>query len=172
MKLTNDNPIELLLKTSELLNSSNKGFKKEFQVVKVKATPNSEKDREKGFQNIANWFANRFLTHYGALKVVISDSEVVYYFCISNSITELLDAKRLLINGTRCTFESVEILPIMQGSEAVVVHDLSSLLIVQSDMLALLAKRHKVVGKKSWSILCDKLPPIAVRKYLTTETES
>ena len=155
-----------------MLNSANKGFKKEFQVVKIKVTPKSEKDRELGFQHIANWFANRFLPHYGALKIVLSDSEVVYYFCISNSITELLDAKRLLINGTRFTFGSAMIMHMVQGSEAVAVHDLDSLLVVQSDMMATLAMRHRVVGKKSWSVLCDKLPPIAVRKYLTTETES
>ena len=171
MNLTEDNPVELLLKTSALLNSSNKGFKKEFQVLKIKVTPKSEKDREIGLQNIANWFANRFLPHYGALKVVISDSEVVYYFCISNSITELLDAKRLLISGTRFTFESAMIMHMVQGSEAVVVNDLDSLLTVQSDMMATLAKRHRAVGKKSWSILYDKLPPIALKKYLTTETE-
>lgn len=169
MKTSNENAAEMLFKTSELLNSVSQGFKNDFQVIKLKIRPNRNKETEVGLQNVSNWFANRFLSHYGGLRINLSANEVIYYFCISNTLCELLDAKKLLIKATRFTFDSVEIVPIVAGTESVVVNDFTSLLAVQTDILLTLSQRYKTEGKKSWSILCDKLPPIAVRKSLYIE---
>jgi len=154
---------ELPLRVSELLNSSNFGFKYQMQVVKVKVTVPNCKEVDIGFHNIANLFSNRFLSEYGGIKILTSETEAVYYFCIRNELTELLDLRKTLINGSRFTFESASIVSI-GGNESTAINDLDSFLSVQNDILRTLDTRHRATGKNSHWFLYSKLPPIGLKR--------
>jgi len=154
---------ELLLKTSNILNSASIAFRGKIQVVQVKVTPHESKEVKRGVHNMSNLFCNRSVKEYANIKILKKNGEVFYFFLIENAEEPLLDLKKTLELGIRKTFSTAEIVEI-SGKEALAIQSLDDLLTAQNTILKELEDRLKIAGQRSYWFSGTKLPPVCVRK--------
>lgn len=153
MKITIE--INNLAIVSGLLRSSSAAFEENFKLVVIEAEAKSEAEID--IQRTRSWLSNFVFENFSGLRVTAGKSSSTYYYltAIEEDLNEL---HRKLQQAQRKTFKSAvitQVIEINTGSDAMK---------VASVMVNALNTKAMLEGKKSFSVLSEKLPLIFPKK--------
>ena len=149
LKLTNE--INNLSIIAELLRNSSAAFEDDLKLVVIDAVAKSEVEVD--IHKTRAWLTNFVFEYFSGLRITTGKSSSTYYYLTSKS-EDLDELHRKLKQAQRKTFESAvitKVIEINSGSDA------TSVALLMTDALN---TKGIFEGRKSFSILCEKLPPI------------